>query len=263
MTVGPSSLVMKTPGFLLSYITHQDVIDVSDFSNFTINGRFAWGVQSHTELIGTAIQKEVLFPQGWSVQEATSPSGWVNRTIDAATKKGLPWGVEIHDVWTTVPFTEEDFRRFTGYYLNPQLPPAMLEAYQHIDSLGNIPYMDFEQVIACRSREWMGDTLGMAIVDLEATAQVVREMPGRKTHDVVWGSGEAIASQDIYHIRICISRVDTDSGTGTPEETEFLTGASGLDWFCIIPPSIQPMLTYADKPAFVERMTMERRSKNV
>jgi hypothetical protein len=261
VTVGPSQLIMKTPGFLLSNITHLDVIAASDFSNFTLNGRFAWGVQSHTELVGTAIQGEVLFPQGWSVQEGTSPSGWVDRTINNNLKTGMPWGVEIHDVWTTTPFTEEDFRKFTGYYLNTQLPPAMLSAYQMIQHPGNEPYYDFEQVIACRSREWMGDTMGMDLVALLAVDATVREMPGRKTHDVQWGSGEVIASQDIYHIRIMIARVDTASNTGVPTETTFYTGTS--NWFTIIPPSIQPMLTYADKPEFVEKITMERRSKNV
>ena len=260
MTVGPSQLIMKTPGYILSNITHLDVIAASDFSNFTMNGRFAWGVQSHTELVGTAIQGEVLFPQGWSVQEATSPSGWVDREIDDVEKKGMPWGVEIHDVWTTTPFTEEDFRKFTGYYLNTQLPPAMLKPYQMVDNPGNEPYYDFEQVIACRSREWMGDTLGLPIVEIGLLDAVVREMPGRKTHDVQWGSGEAIASQDIYHIRIMITRVDTAANTGVPSETTFHTNNN---WFTIIPPSIQPMLTFADKPEFVERITMERRSKNV
>lgn len=261
MTVGPSSLVMKTPGFILSNITHQDIIAVSDFSNFTLNGRFAWGVQSHTELIGTAIQGEVLFPQGWSVQEATSPSGYVARIIDGNIRKGMPWGVEIHDVWTTIPFTQEDFRRFTGYYLNTQLPPAMLKAYQSVDNPGNIPYFDFEQVVAARSREWFGDTMGMAMADLDSIDAKVREMPGRKTHDVQWGSGEAIASQDIYHIRIMIARVDTAANTGVPSETTFYS--AGSEAFTIIPPSVQPMLTYADKPEFVEKITMERRSKNV
>jgi hypothetical protein len=260
MTVGPSSLIVKTPGYIFSNITRNDIVAASDYANWTVNGRYAWGVTSHIELVGTAIQGEVLFPQGWSVQEATSPSGWVDRVIDDTLKKGMPWGVEIHDVWTTTPFTQEDFRRFTGYYLNTQLPPAMMWAYQMIDNAGNIPYYDFEQVIACRSREWMGDTMGLGMNELADMDVAVREMPGRKTHDVQWGSGEAIASQDIYHIRIMIARVDTDSSTGTPEETEFY---SSNNWFTIIPPSIQPMLTFADKPEFVERITMERRSKNV
>ena len=172
----------------------------------------------------------------------------------------MPLWVEIHDVWTTTPFTEEDFRKFTGYYLNTQLPPAMKWVYQMVDNPGNIPYYDFEQVVACRSREWMGDTMGLTWAELGDIDVVVREMPGRKTQDVQWGSGEAIASQDIYHIRIIIARVDTDANTGVPTETTF---HANNKWFTIIPPSLQPMLTYADKPEFVERITMERRSKNV
>jgi len=258
VTEGPSSLVFKTPGWVFSYATRQNIIDTSTYQGFTVNGRYAWGLVQQTELLGSALQEEVLFPQGWSVQEATGPRGYVERIINNVARKGLPWGCEVHDVWSTVPITEEMFRRFVGYYDNAQQPPAMEKA-QMGQNEGLIPYLDFEQVIGVRSRNWMGDTMGMVLNDFDILDPIVRQMPSRKTHDMQWGSGEAIASQDIYHIRIVIAQMDTQSGTGT-QGTEFYNNSA---WFTIIPPSIQPMLTYADKPPFVARITMERRSKNV
>jgi hypothetical protein len=267
----PTSLTVKTHGWLVQTVTAQNIIDTSTWTTFTTNLRFAWGLQQKIELQGIAMQGKVLYPQGFAIQETHPPEGFNHRKSifkileqgqPAAWTFGMPWGIEIHDLWMTVPFTEENFQKFAGFFANEQLGPAFLRPAMG-SSTGYIPYKDFEQIVAARSRIFMGDNLGLSSAEIADIDASVREQPARRVHDVTWGSGEPIASQDLYHVRICITRCGVDATGASPEEYTFKDLASDQPWYCWVPPSIQPMLAISDKPSFLARMTMERRSKAV
>lgn len=68
------------------------------------------------------------------------------------------------------------------------------------------------------------------------------------------GFGEPIGTIDIYHTRVMISNLDTSANN---------TISENFSTYVQIPPSIQPMLVTVEKPSFLERMTIERRSKGV
>jgi len=264
----PTSLCVKTPGWLAQTVTYQNVVDASTWSCFTMNLRFAWGLQQKIELQGISMQGKVLYPQGFAIQETHPPEGFNHRKSifkvpsgggSASAHFGMPWGIEIHDLWMTVPFTETDFQKFAGFN-HYQLGPAFLMSLMG----GRTPYKDFEQVVAARSRIFMGDNLGLASAEIADIDPTVRQQPARRVHDVTWGSGEPIASQDLYHVRICITRCGIDiTGGADPSEWVFWDADSAQPWYCWVPPSIQPMLAITDKPSFLSRMTMERRSKAV
>jgi len=268
MAEEPQSLVIKTVGWLVQTVTYQDVVNTSTWTTFTYGRRFAWGLQQKINLQGIAMQESVLFPQGIAIQETHPPEGYnhpksIYSGIPPAAKYGMPWGIEIHDMWMTVPFTETDFKKFAGYYSNEQLGPAFLSPAEG-GNLGYVPYKDFEQVIAARSRVWLGDTLGLTTAEISQIEPTVREQPARRLHDVTWGSGDPIASLDLYHVRLCITRCGIDITSGAdPVEWSMWDDDATNPWYCWVPPSIQPMLVMKDKPSFLARMTMERRSKAV
>lgn len=262
----PTSLCVKTPGWLAQTVTAQNIIDTSTWACFTMNKRYAWGLQQKIELQGIAMQGKVLYPQGFAIQETHPPEGFNHRKSiyedingGPAGQFGMPWGMEIHDLWMTVPFDEEDFQKFVGFN-HYQLGPAFLMSVMG----GRTPYKDFEQVVAARSRIFMGDNLGLTSAEIADIRPSVRQQPARRVHDVTWGSGEPIASQDLYHVRICITRCGINvTGGQSPEEWVFWDASADSPWYTWVPPSIQPMLAIADKPSFLSRMTMERRSKAV
>ena len=267
----PESLVIKTVGWLVQTVTYQDVVNSSTWTTFTYGKRFAWGLQQRINLQGIAMEESVLYPQGFSIQETHPPEGFIARKSiykqgDQGQPDywtfGMPWGIEIHDLWMTVPFTETDFKKFAGYYSNEQLGPAFLSPGEG-GNLGYIPYKDFEQVVSARSRIWLGDNLGLTSAEIADIDPTVREQPARRIHDVYWGSGDPIASQDLYHVRLCITRCSVDVVGVSPDEMFFKDIDADDPWYCWVPPSIQPMLVLKDKPSFIARMTMERRSKAV
>jgi len=264
----PQTLVVKTVGWLVQTVTYQSVVDTSTWTTFTNNRRFAWGLQQRINLQGIAMDESVLYPQGFAIQETHPPEGFNHAKSmymgsPAAAKYGMPWGIEIHDLWMTVPMTQAEFNRFAGLNANEQLGPAFLPPAEG-DNENYIPYKDFEQVVAARSRVWLGDNLGMTAAEIAQIEPIVREQPARRLHDVYWGSGDPIASQDLYHVRICITRCGINT-TGSPDPIEWVMwdADSNNPWYCWVPPSIQPMLVIKDKPSFIARMTMERRSKAV
>jgi len=264
----PSSVVIKTVGWLVQTVTYQNIVDTSTWTTFTNNKRFAWALQQRINLQGIAMEECVLYPQGFAVQETHPPEGFNHRKSlyggePVIARFGMPWGIEIHDMWLTTPMTEVQFKRFAGYYANEQLGPAFSTPAEG-DSGGYIPYKDFEQVIAARSRIWVGDNMGLTSAELADIEPTVREQPARRLHDVYWGSGDPIASLDLYHVRLCITRCGTNYSTSAdPAEWQFWDLSASNPWYCWVPPSIQPMLVTKDKPPFLARMTMERRSKAV
>jgi hypothetical protein len=73
-----------------------------------------------------------------------------------------------------------------------------------------------------------------------------------------WGSGDAIASDYLYHVRIMISTMDRTNSYATLPESQTTSG-----WFIGIPPSIQYLTSEVVEPSFIEHMTMTRRSRAI
>jgi len=262
------SLLVKTKGWLLSHGTIADVEARADWTHYTTNGRFAWAERNKIELTGLAVEDKVAFPMGWSVQETNPPSGFCYGLYSLdyqetggtggrpTTPNGLPWYCEIHDIWSTVALTDDQLRLLAGVNSNEQYGPAFMGNAQ---VPGQAMYLDFEQVIAARSRVWGPSAApinyppyGAAIVAPTVNANV-RKQFDPLMHDNVWGSGEPIASLDLHHVRLFISNIDTDGDT-----------TIGADFcFCSMPPSIQPMMVEIVKPDFLSKMTMVRRSLDV
>jgi len=256
------SFLVKTKGWLLTAGTIPDVIARADYSTYTNNGRFAWAERTKIELTGIAANREVVFPMGWNVQELVPPEGYAYGTYNldfaagppATIPNGLPFYCEIHDIWSTVPLSDADLGLIVGATNNEQYGPAM-EGNAQITL--QAPYMDFEQVIAARSRVW-----GPSAAPLDYSTRGeppiissdVRQQFCPLMHDCTWGSGEPIANLDFYHVRCYIAGIDTMSGNVISNQT---------GTFCTMPSSIQPMAVQIAKPDFLSRMTMERRSKGV
>lgn len=258
------SLLIKTKGWLLTVGTYATIQQNSDWYDWCPDGTLAWAEQQKIELTGLAAKELVPVPQGWAVQEMLPPRGYCYGLFNQAypveppfpTAENLPWWCEIHDFWTTRELTDAELMQIAGIPINQRSGPAM-EGYSGIvATLGaaQAPFMDWEQVIACRSRTWAPT----ASVPLDY-GKLLLNPAARKTfvaklHDSQWGSMEPIATIDVYHTRLIKTNIDTRGS----EEIEGSTGT-----FCDIPPSIQPMLVEVIKPAFIEKMTMERRSKGV
>ena len=81
------SFLVKTKGWLLSHGTLADIEARADYTTYTNNGRYAWAERNKIELTGLAIEDEVAFPMGWSVQETHPPKGyciWIMLRIQGA-----------------------------------------------------------------------------------------------------------------------------------------------------------------------------------
>ena len=259
------------------------VIEDADWSAWTANQRFAWAEQQKIELTGIAKDQKTVFPLAWSVQEMTMPDGFcfgMNNGLlgyDTTTMLpngtgGMPWYCEVHDFWTSRKLTDDDLAKIAGAFtLNYQWGPGM-DGWKGATTP---PFMDYEQIIAARSRIWGPSSNQLDYFGLYPNARPLpQEDPAAQTgaiisehvrrnfnvkmHDCQWGSGEPIGTIDVYHTRLMITSLDTSA---------MATIASGsIDWeptYVQIPPSIQPMLVTVEKPGFLERMTIERRSKGV
>lgn len=255
------SFLVKTKGWLLTAGTIADVVARADYSVYTNNGRFAWAERNKIELTGLAIEDEVAFPMGWSVQETHPPEGYCYGLFHLdfvegpppTIPNGLPWYCEIHDIWSTVALTNEQLDLFAGRANNEQYGPAFMGNAQ----IGaQAMYLDFEQVVAARSRVWGPSA---APLNYEAKGNIptlnpaVRQQFDPLMHDNIWGSGEPIASLDLHHVRLYISNIDTASDNEI--DINFT--------FCTMPPSLQPMRVEVVKPDFLSKMTMVRRSLDV
>jgi len=254
---------VKTHGWQVGPLYIDAIVDRCEagFCTWTANGRFAFAEQQHIDLAGLAVKDMIAFPMGWSVQEINAPVGWCQGIYDNEYKQGMPWYAEIHDLWTTRKLTMTEFNDIIGRTSNNRFGPGMLDASpgQAVSST-----MDFEQVVAARSRTW-GPNLsnlfgyGSTESEVEQPNINVRLQFGNLAHDNVWGSGEPIASTYLYHTRVYITNLDADGYSSPPQAGD--VPANGT--FCTFPSSIQPMLAVIDKPNFITRMTYKRRSLDV
>lgn len=257
------SFLIKTKGWLLTSGTYDVIRANADWYDWCPDGTFAWAEQQKIELTGLAVKEVTPIPQGWAVQEMLPPRGYCfglyNTEFDPQNppvSNNLPWWCEIHDFWTTTELTAAELQTIAGATVNQRSGPGM-EGYSGIVATGGdaqAPYEDWEQVIACRSRTWAPTATAPFDYGRLTLNAATRKQFVAKIHDNQWGSLEAIGTIDLYHTRLIKTNIDTQSA----EVIEIETGT-----FCDISPSIQPMIVEILKPAFIERMTMERRSKGI
>jgi len=255
----------KTHGWQVGPLTIDGIVDRCgiNYCTWTANRRFAFAEQQHIDLAGLSVKDLIAFPMGWSVQEINAPRGWCQGVYNNTWKEGMPWYAEIHDLWTTRKLTAEEFNQVVGRNNNTPFGPGMLGASPTATETSST--MDFEQVVAARSRTWganLSNLFGYGTTDTDGPAFPninVRLQFGTLVHDNVWGSGEPIASTYLYHTRIYITNLDANAYSSPPENGDL--PANGT--FCTFPSSIQPMLAVTDKPNFITRMTYKRRSLDV
>ena len=263
MAATTQGFTVKTHGWQVGPLFIDLIVDRCgiDFCCWTANRRFAFAEQQHIDLAGLAIKDEIAFPAGWSVQEINAPRGWCQGIYDNTYKEGMPWYAEIHDLWTTRKLTSTEFDEIVGRNSNAPFGPGMLG---EAPGGGTSSTMDFEQVVAARSRTWganLSNLFGYGSTESEVAFPNinVRLQFGNLVHDNIWGSGEPIASTYLYHTRIYITNLDADAYSTPPQQSDVPPNGS----FCTFPSSIQPMLAVIDKPNFITRMTYKRRSLDV
>ena len=243
------------------------IFQEADYYKFTLDGRLAIAERQQTDLTGIEINQEVCFPQGWSIQEASIPNGWLDPATSYAAegapttrKTGLPLELECYDIWSTKMLRDEDIDEMVmavgsstnGY---TQVFPGFLSIFD-VGTLTRDPYWDQEQVICGRSRYW---NVSLDVTRSNAEAQAaVRKLPMNLIHDLSWGMMEPMAISLLHHCRVWRMAVPVVMGVGTA-----VFQSADTEWFYTLPASNQPMLTLAEKPDFVSRMTMERRSRDV
>jgi hypothetical protein len=257
------SFLIKTKGWLLTKGTLAMIEANAEWTDWLADGRFAWAEQQKIELTGLAKKEVVPVPQGWAVQEMLPPRGYCyglySTEFDPSAPppaNNLPWYCEIHDFWTTRELTAGELETIAGETVNQRSGPAM-EGYSGIVATGSnaqAPFMDWEQAVACRSRTFAPTTTAPFDYARLTLNAAVRKQFVAKLHDNQWGSMEPIACLDLYHCRLMISNIDTQSSAVIEDET---------GTFCDIPPSIQPMIVDVIKPEFIARVTYERRSKGI
>lgn len=241
------------------------IAEQADFACITRDGRIAFAQLSQTDFTGMEVQRKVLFPQGVSIQEPMPPNGYVNQKTSSAggapsgTTAGLGAEATIIDIWASKELRQDDFDKiannqtvYTGY---TQVLPGFLN---HID-LGpdKDPYWDQEQVYYGRTR-WFAPSANFDRQISTVVPAEIRKFQFSQISDQSWGLMEPMAVSTLHHARIVICTYPVN--VATPGEFTLITGEGA---FYTIPPSNQPMLTMAQDPGFVERMTLERRARDV
>jgi len=265
--------MFKTNGFKIDDTTLGNgnfpaqgvLVDQTDFSCITRDGRIAFAQLSQTDFTGIEVQRKILFPQGVSIQEPMPVNGYVDQK--ESTSGGQPSGntaglgaeATIIDIWASKELRQDDFDKIvnnqTVYSGYTQVLPGFLN---HID-LGpdKDPYWDQEQVYYGRTR-WFAPSANFDRQISSITPAEVRKFQFSMISDQTWGLMEPMAVSTLHHARIIICSYPMNIGT----VGEF-TIKTGQNAFYTIPPSNQPMLTMAQDPGFVERMTLERRARDV
>jgi hypothetical protein len=248
MLEGPRSMMVYTkPYHWLSgfWAAATQQVESAGGATRQLGAYFMYYTRDRIDIGGLAANQLAVFPQGWSVQEIRPPlSTALEGKLEGGDNGPINQFVEIHDLWTTVELTRDDIfgKLFRNNY---QFGPAM----EGQDAAANDNrYLDFEQVIAARSRVWVDD--GSLLQKGAGSWPVFNFL--RKVHDCQWGSGEPIGNDILYHVRAVRFYYDTDAN-GDP------TGNAQV----FIPASIQPMLTIVDKPKDIAYLAMKQRSLDV
>ena len=238
----------------------------------TSDGRLYWSERNDIDLAGLQLQGKVFMPKQMNVQETYAPRAFGLGIYNNNTKEGQKPNCEIHDIFSTVRLSQTTIDLYVASLTNPLtnannypgLPVSfeptryLLGASSQISQFNeDTDYRDTEQIVAARSRKWMADLNGYDEGVYLLMNAAVKGFPMRLTFDSSWGSGDAIASDYLHHVRIFITTMDrANTASALPEVPLAPTG-----WFIIMPPSIQYLTGEIEKPAFIEQMTMVRRSR--
>ena len=269
-----SNAMIKTHGYQVNNTTFPEFIARVELYGSTTDGRLYWIERNDVDLAGIQIKDEVLIPRQMIIQETYAPRIFGDRYYADARKTGQLPNCEVHDIFSTVKLSTNTIDLMVGSATNPAtiqnnyfgLPVSMEPTALIGDSdqtnisglLSDTDYRDTEQIVACVSRRWEADLNGFDITEINSQDADVRQMPMRLSFRSDWGSGDAVASNYLHHVRIMISTMDrTNSFSSLPESV------SGTDWFVAIPPSIQYLTADVTKPSFLEQMTMIRRSRAI
>lgn len=255
LLTGQSQLVCSTPPFLISFGTWQQFQDqVRDNWNGEIQivgNQLQFYVRQELHLSGIAAEELAVFPGAWDVQEIELPFGYqlVGR-IDNVQNGATQQQIEIHDIWTTQKISDLDILNELFSSSGPSLGPGFLDVPQGSTSISR--YLDYEQVIAGRSRQFQQPGKDTGSTPLGSGCDKIL---AAKINDSTWGMGSAIASDRIFHVRAIRMYIDTDE-TGRPYN-------QGCGYYQVIPASMQPMLTTVAEPDFLSYYTMLRRNLDV
>jgi len=276
-----SNAMIKTHGWQLNNTVFATFIAGVEHYGSTTDGRIYWIERNDVDLAGIQIKDEVLIPRQQIVQEAYQPRIFGARMYDGNVLTGQIPNIEIHDIFSTVKLSNNTIDLMVGSSTNAatntnnyfglpvSMEPTVLIGNTDQTNFGggllDSDFRDTEQVVACRSRKWIADLGGFIEKDFGLYTGAgggmdpqVAQFPMRNIFDSSWGSGDAVASNYLYHVRIMISTMDrTNSYVALPEST------NTTNWFIAIPPSIQYLTADVEKPSFLEQMTMIRRSRAI
>lgn len=249
MLTGPDNITVYTPAFYFGPTGFQlNMENQIENWNGDYQSAFQWYefyIRNEIDLSGIAAEQLSIYVQGWDVQEAYLP--WVTKLTGVvkgdSDQGGTQQQVIIHDIFTTEEIKGTDI--FGELFsTTADLPPAMID---QLNAPGSITrYLNFEQVVCARSRQFQANR------DTDNGAIVYPQNLCVKVNDQVWGSGEPIAADKLYHIRAVRFFNDTDASG------DFIS-----TFFQVIPPAIIPLaVEVADLP-FLAQMTNVRRSLDV
>lgn len=274
-----SNLMVKTAGWQVNYSVKDEFQAACDHFGSTTDGRLYWIERNDIDLAGFQIRDKTLSPRQMIVQESYAPRIYGERYYANSRKAGQLYNIEIHDIFSTMRLSNNTIDLMVGSTTNANtdtnnyfgLPVSMrptegIGATDQTNRSGagvvggllDSDYRDTEQIVACRSRKWAVDFGGFDEGSIWTQNAQVRQMPMRITFDSQWGSGDQIASDYLYHVRIMISTVDRTNDALAPVEFHPSSG-----WFIAIPPSIQYLTTDVQSPDFITQMTQTRRSRSI
>ncbi len=269
-----SNTMIKTSGWQINNTVFSTFIAGVEHYGSTTDGRIYWIERNDVDLAGIQLKNQVLKPRSMVIQESYAPRIYGMREYAGTQKTGQAWNVEIHDLFSTVKLSENTIDLMVGSATNVNTNqnnyfglPVSMEPTVLIDDtdqtnfgggLLDTDFRDTEQIVACTSRKWQADFGGLTAADFASNVMNadVRQIPMRLSFRNDWGSGDAIASDYLHHVRIMIATMDRTNIFGSLPESTTDTG-----WFVAIPPSIQYLTAEVAKPDFIEQMTMIRRSR--
>ena len=260
LLTGQSQLVCSTPAFLISNGTWQQFQDqVKDNFNGEVQvlgNQLQWFIRQELPLAGIAAEELAIFPGAWDVQEVELPFGYpLVGLLDGGSDGATQQQVEIHDIWTTQEITGLDILNELFSSSGPSLAPGFLDVPQGTASISR--YLDYEQVIAGRSRQFQVPQKDTSSLPVGSGCPKVLQV---KVNDQTWGMGSPVASDRIFHVRAVRLYLDTQAD-GQPLAADKPNGVCG--YFQCIPGSMQPMLTTVAEPNFLSYYTMLRRNLDV
>lgn len=267
--------MIKTSGYQINNTVFTTFTNGVEHYGSTTDGRLYWIERNDVDLAGLQIQNKVQKPRSMIVQESYAPRIYGQRYYNDVVSSNQYPNVEIHDIFSSVRLSNNTVDLMVGSFTNVAtnqnnyfgLPVSMEPTVLIGDTdqtnfggdLSTTDYRDTEQIVACVSRKWEMDISSADLNDITAKMNAdVRNVPMRLSFRNDWGSGDAIASDYLYHVRIMIGTMDRSNAASSLPES-----VASSNWFIAIPPSIQYLTSEVVEPSFIEQMTMTRRSRAI